>query len=213
MRRVNYVTTNVHKHEELRIFKNDATFTDGTLIRDVFEINVRPYSIQERLEIDLEVMVRHEVIRAYKLLKVPCIVEHAGLVFDGFEAAGYPGGLTKPMWNALGERFTELTGSGGKGATAKAVVAYCDGMTVHTFVGTTHGRLAETPRGARTFYWDTVFIPDDPNRPGTTLTYAEIVSDPSLGLEYKVLRLSQSTQAMVQCLQFIRQTQPNQLWA
>ena len=212
-RTITYVTCNTHKHEEIVIFNAEAIFADGTPVRDVFTIQVRPVSIAERLEIDLEVMVRDEAIRAYEVLKVPCIVEHAGLIYDGFERFNYPGGLTKPMWNALGASFLKETSAKRKGATAKAVVAYCDGMAVHSFVGTTHGQLAATPSGSRSFYWDTIFIPDDSKRPGATMTYAALVEDAGLGLRYKVLELSQSSKAMLKCLQFVRETPPNSLWA
>lgn len=169
--------------------------------------------IPERLEINLGLMVRYEVTRAYEVLKVPCVVEHAGLIFDGYESAMYPGGLTKPMWNALGADFAKETHSEGKGATAKAAVAYCDGMSVRVFVGTTHGHITTAPTGSRSFYWDTIFVPDDPKRPGAQLTYAEIVDAPGLGLRYKVLELSQSSKAMLLCLEFIRSSPPNSLWA
>jgi inosine/xanthosine triphosphate pyrophosphatase family protein len=212
MRRINYVTSNKHKHEEIAVFRNEAQFVDGVAVRDVFEFQIREVSIPERLEIDLKSMVRHEVTRAYEVLKVPCLVEHAGLVLDGFESAEFPGGLTKPMWNALRDGFSREMRVDHKGATAKAVVAYCDGMDILVFVGETHGRLAEAPRGSRTFYWDTIFIPDDPKRPDGNLTYAEIVAEASMGLRYKVIELSQSTKAMTQCLQFIRDTSPNRLW-
>jgi XTP/dITP diphosphohydrolase len=207
-----YVTGNSHKHEEIQLLNAEAVFTDGTPVRDVFSIEVRPVSIPERLEIDLEVMVEDEAVRAYEVLKVPCIVEHAGLIFDGFDSAKYPGGLTKPMWNALGASFLKHIHPPNDGATAKAVVGYCDGKAVRVFVGTTHGRLADAASGSRSFYWDTIFIPDDPKRPGATLTYAAIVEDASLGLRYKVLELSQSSKAMLRCLHFVRENPKNSLW-
>jgi inosine/xanthosine triphosphate pyrophosphatase family protein len=53
------------------------------------------------------------------------------------------------------------------------------------------GSLAETPRGARTFYWDTIFCPDGfDNR-----TYAEIVGADRSGL-IKKLEASQSIKAL-----------------
>jgi inosine/xanthosine triphosphate pyrophosphatase family protein len=101
------------------------------------------------------------------------------------------------MWNALREKFVAETGSAGRRALARAVVAFCDGMSVKTFVGETQGHIANAPRGSREFYWDTVFVPDEiDGRPGT-LTYAEIVDDPNMGLRHKVTRLSQSMKALV----------------
>jgi XTP/dITP diphosphohydrolase len=144
---------------------------------------------------------------------VPCIVEHAGLVFDELGGANYPAGLTKPMWNELKDHFAPETRSADRRATAQAMVAYCDGMSVRVFSGVTTGRLSDAPRGSRSFYWDTLFIPDDPKRPGSDLTYAQIVEDGSLGLPYKMVHLSQSGKAMMACLEFIRITPLNRLWA
>ena len=182
------------------------------MVGDVFDLDVRPTPIDERLEIDLKVMVAHEAARAYEVVKVPCIVEHAGLIFDDFQDSAYPGGLTKPMWNALGRDFLTSVSLRSRGATAQAVVGYCDGMSVQTYMGSTHGQLSSEPRGSRQFYWDTVFIPDDPKRPTSELTYAEIADSPELGLCYKVTELSQSTKAMNACLEHLRTQGPNLLW-
>jgi XTP/dITP diphosphohydrolase len=114
------------------------------------------------------------------------------------------------MWDALGEGFIEETQSAGRSAVARAVVAYCDGMTIKTFVGETSGRIADRPRGSRKFYWDTVFVPDDPSGKANDKTYAEIVDE--LGLEYKVLKLSQSTRAMTKFLDFLYRSRVPDLW-
>ena len=205
-----YVTSNKQKQEEIDVVQTAWRLDDDQLVGDVFDFDIRHNSIDERLEIDLEVMVKHEVIRAYELVKVPCIVEHAGLIFDDFRQSSYPGGLTKPMWNALGADFFGSVRLQSRGATAQAVVGYCDGMRAQTFLGCTHGELAVEPRGSRNFYWDTIFVPDDPARPNAGLTYAEIVDE--LGLEYKVVKLSQSTKAMGECLNHIRTQEANLLW-
>jgi len=64
------------------------------------------------------------------------------------------------MWNALGEKFLDETQSRGRKAIARAVIAYCDGQRVLTFVGDRPGTIANSPRGSRAFYWDTVFVPE-----------------------------------------------------
>lgn len=115
------------------------------------------------------------------------------------------------MWNALGESFVSETQSSGRRAIARAVIAYCDGLTVRTFLGETLGTIAEHPRGGREFYWDTVFIPDVDGAPGTK-TYAEIVDDANLGLSFKMNGLSQSARAMTAFLDFRRIHPPAELW-
>lgn len=89
--------------------------------------------------------------------------------------------------------FVSETNSAGHGAIARACVAYCDGVSVQTFTGETRGVIADSPRGDRHFYWDTVFIPDDPTGTLEGLTYAEIVEQ--RGLDAK-MRLSQSAKAL-----------------
>jgi XTP/dITP diphosphohydrolase len=191
-----YVTSSKYKREENEVFTRHCTLPDGRLVGEVFDFDIRPVPIQEILNVDIAVMVSAEVVSAYSQLKVPCIVEHAGLVFDEYRDRSYPGGLTKPMWDTLTDRFITETGSAGRPALARAVIAYCDGKQVRTFIGEREGRIADHPRGSRKFYWDTVFIPDDPSGLSNGRTYAEIVETASLGLEYKIKHLSQSSAAM-----------------
>lgn len=210
--KVVYVTSSQFKREENDTFVQHCKLSDGTLVQDSFEFDLRNVPIKEILEVDLRVMVSAEVTKAYAHIRIPCIVEHAGLIFDEYKDSSYPGGLTKPMWDTLGNRFIEETKSAGRRAIARAVVAYCDGMSVKTFVGETQGTLASKPKGSRKFYWDTVFIPDtdDPNVKGKT--YAEIVGDPALGLRHKMEHLSQSAKAMRSFLDHIARNPGNSLW-
>ncbi len=207
-----YVTSSSFKEEENKAFVANCKLANNAPVKDLFEFEIRKVPITEMLEVDLCVMVQAEVTNAYSQIKVPCIVEHAGLIFEDYKAKSYPGGLTKPMWNALGEKFIEETQSAGRRAIARAVVAYCDGKSVQTFTGETTGALAEFPRGARKFYWDTVFIPDDPSGKPGTKTYAEIVEDSRLGLKYKMTKLSQSGKAMLAFLEFLKKKGPSSLW-
>jgi inosine/xanthosine triphosphate pyrophosphatase family protein len=205
-----YVTASSFKVKENAAFVEHCSLSDGTKVSDAFEFQIRQENIIETLEVDLEAMVHAEVTAAYGQTRVPCIVEHAGLLFEGHPH--YPGGLTKPMWNALRDRFVSETQMAGKRATARAVVGYCDGMTVRTFTGDTQGTLVDPPRGARDFYWDRVFVPEDPTGRTTGKTYAEIVEDPTLGLAHKMVSFSQSARAMVKFLEYRRANGPSDLW-
>ncbi|MGE2723561.1 non-canonical purine NTP pyrophosphatase [Mycolicibacterium pulveris] len=205
---VNYVTSSKFKQEENEVFRRIITLPDGSPVDDIFDFRIRELSIPETLEVRIETMVTAEVKQAYATLKVPCIVEHAGLIFEDYRSHSYPGGLTKPMWNTLAANFIEETHSSGRKAAARAVVAYCDGMKVHTFEGETLGTISDQPRGARDFYWDTVFIPTDDNP--EKLTYAEIVEAGASGIEKKI-QLSQSTKAMLAFLTWRLTNEPD-LW-
>ena len=204
---VDYVTSSAFKREENEVFAESCSLSDGVKVEDAFSFRIRHVEIRELLEIDITTMVKEEVVYAYRQLRIPCVVEHAGLIFDDYAEYGYPGGLTKPMWNSLGDRFISETQSAGRKATARAVVAYCDGQKVRTFSGETSGFIADAPRGDRAFYWDTVFVPDVAGKRGER-TYAEIVEKD--GLSAKIL-LSQSTKAMMNFLEFRRLSRP-ELW-
>jgi len=115
------------------------------------------------------------------------------------------------MWNVLKENFLEETRCAGRRAIARAVIAYCDGHSVKTFVGETTGGIADSARGSREFYWDTVFVPDTSDSHARGKTYAEIADDPRLGLEFKVTQLSQSSRAMVKFLEYRSKHSPP-LW-
>jgi XTP/dITP diphosphohydrolase len=131
-------------------------------------VEVIERDIQEILDVDVEAIVRHKVLAAFKELGRPCAVEHGALMID--ELKGLPGGLSKPVWDTVGERICSLIEKGAsRGATARSVVGYCDGNRIHMFVGNTRGSLAECGRGAYSFQWDPVFIPD-----GATKTFGEL---------------------------------------
>lgn len=206
---VTYVTSNEFKISENRILHESGLLDSGCEIREKFDFDIREIGMKEKLEISLEKLVESEVVDAYYKLRLPCIVEHAGLIFIDHMKSEYPGGLTKPMWNSLGDKFVDETQSAGRPAIARAVVAYCDGKNVYTFVGDTEGTIAESPRGRHEFYWDTVFIPQENNE--QHLTYAEIINDSNLGLNYKVLNISQSTKAIKRFLEW-RLTNNPELW-
>lgn len=204
---VNYVTSSDYKREENKVFLDKCTLSDGSKVCDNFKFNLYKLNIPERLEVDLEQIVIHEVREAYNILKVPCIVEHAGLIFEKYIGRNYPGGLTKPLWNTLGNDFLIETNSKGLNVIAKAVIAYCNGKEVNTFIGETAGVLADTPRGNRKFYWDTIFIPD----PKSNLTYAEIVEQK--GLDYKLINYSQSIKAMTAFLDYLKANPVDDFWS
>jgi XTP/dITP diphosphohydrolase len=210
---VTYVTGSKPKQEENAIFHREAKLDDGTAVADIVSFEFWELHIKETLEVDLNVMVEAEVALAYSQIKVPCIVEHAGLILEDYKEDGYPGGLTKPMWNVFKERFIQETGWAGRKAVARAIVAYCDGMDIRTFVGETRGTLADNVRGRRDFYWDRVFIPSEATGAAEGKTYAEIAEDPTLGLTYKVMSLSQSTKAMRRFVEHLKHVGVSSLWS
>jgi XTP/dITP diphosphohydrolase len=191
--KVRYATSSTFKQQEIAEILPSVQVKDRYgrpfIAGSRFEFEFPSIATDEPLERDLEKMVRYKVRSAYRQTMAPCIVEHAGLVLERF--------ATQPMWDALGAKgFVESVRWAGDRAIARAVVGYCDGLRVRTFVGETLGTLVSDPRGSRAFYWDTVFCPDG----GDDLTYAEISEQNGVGRKVK---LSQSTKAMTACLEYL----------
>src|SRR5271165_3143256 len=157
--RLRFLSGNVHKIRE------------AVAIMEPIGINVIPLEIKlEELQTpDTEAIVRDKIAKAFHRIGHPLFVEQTGLFIDKLN--GFPGGLTQVFWDKLdADRVSELFGQGPvTGVTARTIIGYCDGRSIHCFSGEVRGRIAPEPRGDRAFQWDCVFIPD-----GFTETYAEM---------------------------------------
>jgi inosine/xanthosine triphosphate pyrophosphatase family protein len=198
--RIVYCSWSQFKKEEWSVAKEHIELPSrpGTKLGELFDLEFRKVPTSEPLLCDLEAMVKFKIESAYKDVQIPCIVEHAGLILEGYEDKSFPGGLTQPMWDSLDAvKFVGCCSTLSGRAIARAVVGYCDGMNVKTFVGETRGTLSSAPRGDRAFYWDTIFCPDG----GGGKTYAEMVGNDKAGLLSKLL-ISQSMRALKQFLEY-----------
>lgn len=204
MRKINvyYATRSPFKTEEVDAILVASMFRNehgaDRPISERFHFIISNVATDEPLEVDLAAMVRHKAVSAYKKILMPCIVEHAGLILESHLDTGFPGGLTQPMMDSLGaEAFVQRMSAAGEKAVARAIVGYCDGMSVHLFSGETRGTISRVPRGDRKFYWDTVFCPVEFGGE----TYAEVSGDPDRGVVQK-MTVSQSLKALRQFLEF-----------
>ena len=158
--KIYFVTTNEFKAKEVQAFISASPPN--------VEIHVLQKDLQEILVLDLDTIVKHKALEAYKYLAVPCVVEHSGLFMKGLP--GLPGGLGQVIWNKIGDRMCSLLREGDSTeATAQSFIAYCDGRHVRSYYGETAGRLAESARGDYKFNWDPIFIPE-----GSDKTYGEM---------------------------------------
>lgn len=178
-----FITSNEFKKEEVKsIFLN----TDI----DLEVVNIK---IQEIMHIDLEIIVRDKLLKAYKEFGLPCAVEHGAILIDSLN--GLPGGISKVVWDTIEDKICKLILPGERRtATAKSVIGFCDGQQIHTFIGETKGTISEEARGDRKFQWDPIFIPE-----GSTKTFSEI------GLPEKA-KYWQGTKAWKQLIDFLKQS-------
>ena len=126
-----YATRSRFKRNEVKQLE-ESTIVKGrsgasTAVAEQVRVVFTDVETDEPLERNLSETVKHKSISAYRKLLQPCIVEHAGLILKEYQEADYPGGLTQPMWDALGaEKFLQSIGWASGGVTARAVVGYCD---------------------------------------------------------------------------------------
>ena len=134
------------------------------------DINIISYEkkISEIQSDNIEEIVIDKVIKGFKEIGRPIIVEQTGIFVDNF--GKLPGGLTQVFWDSLqAEKFSEYFSSGDASATAKTVIAFCDGKKLFTYEGEISGKIVSPPRGKRDFQWDCVFQPS-----GYDMTFAEM---------------------------------------
>jgi inosine/xanthosine triphosphate pyrophosphatase family protein len=111
-------------------------------------------------ELDVEAAARARARAAFAALGRPCFVENTSFDLEG--EGELRGAALKRLLAARGEAGF-CRAYGGRRATAKVVVALCEGPgagAVQTFSGRLGGEVAAEPRGAAGWGWDRVFVPE-----------------------------------------------------
>lgn len=157
--RIHFVSKNMYKIQEVQELLKDADVEIISLEHQISEIQTE----------DVEALVRDKLLKAFKIVGRPVIVEHTGLYIEDLNH--FPGGLTQIFWDKLqAETFTSLLSTfENPKVKAKTVIGYCDGKKIHFFEGEVDGVVSDYPRGNRDFQWDCIFIPA-----GHELTFAEL---------------------------------------
>ena len=147
-----------------------------------------PLEIKEIQGSSIEEIARDKAKKAFAIIKRPLLVEQTGLILE--EYSGFPGGLTQPVWDALGaENFSKLFG--GKAAKAVSIFAYCDGQKVIVFSGEIKGLISARPQGKSQFQWDTVFIPEH-----CTISFSEMTLEEKNKVSMRRKALDEFAKAM-----------------
>ena len=130
---------------------NEHKLREAVAIMEPIGITVIPLRIKiEELQTpDTEAIVKDKVAKAFHRIGHPLFVEQTGLFIDRLN--GFPGGLTQVFWDKLEpDRVSKLFGTGcTTGVTAKTIIGYCDGRSIHYFSGKVRGHIAPEPRGDR----------------------------------------------------------------
>ena len=156
--KIYFISSNKYKISEVKeILEDEGVEIEGHELK----INEIQSPIMEDIAID-------KAKKAYKKIGRPVMVEQTGLYIPEF--GNLPGGLTQVFWDSLqADKFCEFFAKKSPNVTAKTIIAFCDGMKIHTFSGEIEGSIVEEPRGDRAFQWDCVFQPT-----GYDKTFAEL---------------------------------------
>ena len=174
--KIYFVTTNEKKiaesDERLKLFIERVEKQER--VRLDIEICPLRHDVDELLDPDIERIVRKKAIEAYRVVHLPCVVEHGGLFLDAWGGSrGLLGGIGQIVWDAVGDRLCGfLRAEDTRGAEAQSVIGYCDGKRVRVYSGITKGEVTEHARGDRGFRWDPIFKPT-----GCDLTYGEMAPE------------------------------------
>lgn len=132
------------------------------------DLNIVRREVEEILHRDINQIVRHKALEAFRYTGFPCVVEHGGIFMTALP--GLFGAIGKIIWEAVGDRMCGfLREEDQRDATAVSVLGYCDGRRIRTYRGETKGKVAECARGDYNFNWDPIFIPE-----GSDQTYGEM---------------------------------------
>jgi len=123
------------------------------------ELPHQKIDLDEIQSLDLKEVVTHKVKQAYSILQKPVLVQDVSLEFSYF--GKLPGTFIRFFVDTVPfEKICNMLGEFERGATARVVYGYFDGVDVKLFEGELSGTIATEPRGSGGFGWDCIFIPN-----------------------------------------------------
>ncbi len=159
MKTIAFVTRNRNKVREANeILKEFDLFADH-----------KTMPVSEIQSDKVEEIARHSALEAYVKLRLPLIVEDAGLFIQ--HLAGFPGAYSAYVHSTIGNAgiLKLMDGVASRKAVFRSALAYCGRLNrVLTFAGSVLGQISTEERG-RGWGYDPIFRPR-----GFNETYAEM---------------------------------------
>lgn len=132
------------------------------------ELPFQKADLDEIQSLDLHEVVTHKVRQAYELLKKPVLVQDVALEFTYL--GKLPGTFIRFFVDTVPlDKICEMIPKNERGAVARVVYGYYDGVEVKLFEGELQGTISLEPKGSGGFGWDKIFIPN-----GYDITRAEM---------------------------------------
>ncbi len=160
-KKVNFVTSNVHKFEEAKNVLSNFGIPIAKLAVEAVEIQ----------DDHLENIAKYSVLDAVKNCGLPVFVEDAGLVIESLK--GFPGPYSRFVFETVGVKgvLKLMDGVKNRDAYFKSVICFGGPDEEPTcFVGKVDGKICSELRGSDGFGYDPIFVPSD----GDGRTFAEM---------------------------------------
>ncbi len=124
--------------------------------------------LTEVQSLDIREVTKHKLHEAYAKVGKPVLVEDSALECSAL--GRLPGTFIKFFLEEIGPQgICDLLQGKERGATARCIFGYFDGVTEKYFEGFMRGRIAEKSSGKGGFGYDSIFIPE-----GYEVTRAEL---------------------------------------
>jgi non-canonical purine NTP pyrophosphatase (RdgB/HAM1 family) len=147
MARFTLVTSNIHKIAEYK-----------RLLPKTIKFDIQKLDLEELQSLDLEIIVKHKVVEAYKKIGSPIVVEDVSAGID--KLGGLPGPFVKFFEQAIGPDALYVLGGDGAKATLTCTIGYYDGIHLFLCSGILKGKIKELSPN-QGFGFDRVFVPGD----------------------------------------------------
>jgi len=147
-----FVTNNIHKFNEAREALAQYNIA-------VAMLRVKPAEIQDD---DIEKIAKSNALEVSNKVRLPIIVEDAGLFIDALK--GFPGPYSNYVYRTIGKEgiLKLLERRGNRKARFKSVVVFCSPeLGIKCFRGIVEGKISETAKGESGFGFDPIFEPKD----------------------------------------------------
>ncbi|RLG77468.1 MAG: non-canonical purine NTP pyrophosphatase, RdgB/HAM1 family [Thermoprotei archaeon] len=168
--RIPFVTKNEHKVAEANIVLKKYGV-------EVYPVNLKKIEVQSE---SLEKIAALAAKIAYRKLRMPVVVEDAGLFIDAL--SGFPGPYSSYVYKTIGIKgvLKLMEGISDRSAKFRAVVALAYSGGVKLFKGVVKGIISLEAKGTKGFGFDPIFIPE-----GHAKTFAELGTEEKCSVSHR----------------------------
>lgn len=143
------------------------------ILGEKFLIKHQKVDLEEIQTVNGKEVIRKKVKQAFRLLKIPVLVEDTSLYFEAWK--GLPGALARWFLDAVGCQgiCKMMKDEENRKAYAESAIAFYDGKKMKIVSARVEGSIPEKPKGHYGFGWDPIFIPKGFEKTFSEMTMTE----------------------------------------